>query len=176
MSSFESSGYIAYRSFFTLLWHPSTQDLLLEIPESRHGRLVVVVAEIAASDSEEYILHQPAGSTYWLPKPRADNVTLDLLQPLLETSRLGPGTTVTGAAEEGALAPIRLANLRPWDFGSNGVPQFRISRDDDSDGPCPLPGAASAFGSCRHSGLTPLWARPLSPLQGLQAARPPSSS
>lgn len=129
LSSFRSSGYAVYPSFFTLLWQPSGPNLLLEIPSDWHGRLVVLNAEITASDSYEFILHQPAGTSYWWAEPRGDNTTLDILQPLLETSRVGPRSTMGGAAGEGALAPLRLSSLRAWDFGSNGVPQYSIPRE-----------------------------------------------
>lgn len=130
LSSFRSSGYAVYPTdFFTLLFQPSQQNLLLEIPSDWLGRLVVLNAEISASDSLEFILHQPAGSSYWWAQPRGDNATLDVVQPLLETARVGPRSTMAAAAGEGALAPLRLANLRAWDFGFNGVPKYSIPRD-----------------------------------------------
>lgn len=134
LSNFRSSGYTIYESFITLLWQPSGQNILLEIPSDLFGRLVIVNAEIAATDSEEFLLHQPAGSSYWWAQPRGDNTTLDILQPLLETSRLGPHSTMAASAAEGATAPIRLESLKAWDFGSNGVAQLSVPRERRGDG------------------------------------------
>ena len=93
---------------------------------------MVVSAEVAASDADDYLLHQPAGTTFWMTQPRADNVTLDVVRPLLQAARLGPRSTMAAAVSEGGVAPTFVTSLTPWDFGGGQYDLTRPNPDDDA--------------------------------------------
>ena len=121
-------GYSQHCSFVCLWAQPESGRLLLAVPSSAFGRLVLANAEVSRADGASFLLRQPLGDSFFVLSKSSDGASVSVSVPPLALVRLGATSTLTDAAEGFGLWVAPAATLSRFD-GGGAVGRLPMAED-----------------------------------------------